>query len=450
MKLQVKERILALSVVLLCLVPRLEAQNSFTFLQSGFTQTLFGNAPVFFGGGAFAPNGDVWVDYCFFSGSPLTRFVFGTTTPDGHGGVEHPQAAGSPFASNAGCGLTNHPDGTLYSNTGLGVVNLDQNTGAQLRAPFGPAGNALGITVDPQTNNIVYVQSDCRFTLTCTIVSINPVTLVSSNFAVLPSSEAEFVDGVFFDLSGNFLFISNRAPVFRMTILNRNGTVVQNVAMTSEPDGIAFHINPTFVVTNNTDGTMTRFDFPSNDFTLPPTQTAFASGGFRGDLTQVGPDNCLYLSQNGTRFADNTTSGNNSTVQICPNFVPPPGVIPATGSFVIGDLNAIPGETVTFWDAQWARDNSFSGGPAPDAFKGFTNTVPQRCGGSWTSDPGDSSNPPDTVPPFIAVIASSTVTKSPATISGDIPKIVIVKTNPGYGPSPGNTGTGTVVSVVCP
>jgi hypothetical protein len=155
--------------------------------------------------------------------------------------------------------------------------------------------------------------------------------LLSSNFAVLPSSEADFDDGIFFDPSGRFLFLSNRAPVFRMTVLDRSGAVVQNVPMTSEPDGIAFHVSPTFVVTNNTNGTMTRFDFPSNNFTLAPTQTLFASGGFRGDLTQVGADGCLYATQNGTRFDDNTTSSNDSVVQICPNFVPPPGVNPAPG-----------------------------------------------------------------------------------------------------------------------
>src|SRR5262249_48349328 len=124
----VKVSMFVLSISLLCLGLRLEglglwleAQNSFSFLQSGFTQTLYGNAPTFFGGGAFAPNGDVWVDHCGFFGSSLTRFVAATTASDGHGGLEHPEAAGSPFASNAGCGLTNHPDGTLYSNTGLGV-----------------------------------------------------------------------------------------------------------------------------------------------------------------------------------------------------------------------------------------------------------------------------------------------------------------------------------------
>src|SRR6185369_10063318 len=125
------------------LMPQLCAQ-SFTTLQSGFTQELFGTAPGFDGGISFAPNGDVWVDHCLFSASPLTRFSLAATTVVNATTI-HPQAPGSPFPSNAGCGITNHPDGTMYSNTGLGVVNLDANTGAQLRTSFGAAGNALGI-----------------------------------------------------------------------------------------------------------------------------------------------------------------------------------------------------------------------------------------------------------------------------------------------------------------
>lgn len=337
----------ALALGLSSLSP-LRAQNSFPFMQTGFTQTLFGNAPSFFGGVGFAPNADVWVDDCAFGGSPLFRFAAATTVSDGHGGVEHPLVTGSPFASNAGCGMTNHPDGTLYSNTGAGVVNLDANTGAQLRPAFGPPGNVLGIAVDPQTNSLVYAKSDCRFTATCTIVSVDPVSLTSTTLAVLSPSDSEFIDGIFFDPSGNFIFLSNRAPVFRMTVLSRTGAIVQHVAMTSEPDGIAFHTNPTFVVTNNTNGTMTRFDFPSNNFALAPTQSLFASGGFRGDLSQVGPNGCLYVTQAGTRFVDNSTSSNNSVVQICPNFVPPPGVNPATGFMTGGgSVSASDGSRVT-------------------------------------------------------------------------------------------------------
>jgi hypothetical protein len=49
----------------------------------------------------------------------------------------------------------------------------------------------------------------------------------------------------------------------------------------------------------------------------------------------------------------------------------------------------------------------------------------------------------------MGVIASSVVGKSGDAISGDVPMIIVVKTNPGYGPSPGHAGTGTVVAVFC-
>jgi hypothetical protein len=107
---------------------------------------------------------------------------------------------------------------------------------------------------------------------------------------------------------------------------------------------------------------------------------------------------------------------------------------------------------VTFWGAQWDKANHLSGGSAPSSFKGFANVLnpnPPSCGGTWLSDPGNSCNPPDSVPAFINVIAASSVTKSGPVISGNGPKMVIVKTNPGYGPAPGHTGTGTVTAVIC-
>ncbi|HEX3143780.1 MAG TPA: carboxypeptidase regulatory-like domain-containing protein [Pyrinomonadaceae bacterium] len=121
-------------------------------------------------------------------------------------------------------------------------------------------------------------------------------------------------------------------------------------------------------------------------------------------------------------------------------------------NFVIGDNNAIVGNHVTFWGAQWATKNSLSGGAAPASFKGFANstsTTPAECGGAWTSDPGNSSGPPAAIPEFITVIVSSSVTKNGSILSGNNRKLVIVKIDPGYGPSPGGAGTGTVYSVVC-
>ncbi len=123
------------------------------------------------------------------------------------------------------------------------------------------------------------------------------------------------------------------------------------------------------------------------------------------------------------------------------------------GNFVIGDANAVVGQKVTFWGAQWAKLNSLSGGSAPADFKGFANstsTNPASCGGTWSSDPGSSSGPPSKLPEFITVVVSSSITKKGSSISGNNYKLVIVKTDPGYGPDAGHAGTGTVVSVVCP
>jgi hypothetical protein len=120
------------------------------------------------------------------------------------------------------------------------------------------------------------------------------------------------------------------------------------------------------------------------------------------------------------------------------------------GAFVIGDRNADVGSQVTFWGSKWAKQNSLSRGPAPDSFKGFADSAlpgnPLSWGSFWTTRPGNSSNPPNSVPPYMAVIVSSSIQKSGPTIGGDIPRVVVVKTNSGYDDNPGHAGTGTVVA----
>jgi len=123
------------------------------------------------------------------------------------------------------------------------------------------------------------------------------------------------------------------------------------------------------------------------------------------------------------------------------------------GNFVIGDGNSAVGTAVTFWGAQWWKLNTLSGGPAPASFKGFADmpTTPPACGTNWSTDPGNSAPPPPgPLPAFMAVIVSSDISKSGSTISGNTPRVVVVRTNPGYAPNPGHEGTGTVVAVICP
>jgi hypothetical protein len=119
------------------------------------------------------------------------------------------------------------------------------------------------------------------------------------------------------------------------------------------------------------------------------------------------------------------------------------------GSFVIGDQNASVGSVVTFWGAQWWKDNGLSGGLAPASFKGFADSATATCGQQWTTRPGDSSFPPATVEGTVPMVVSTLVTKSGPVISGDTQKVVLVDVDPGYEPNPGHPGTGTVVGVVC-
>jgi hypothetical protein len=126
------------------------------------------------------------------------------------------------------------------------------------------------------------------------------------------------------------------------------------------------------------------------------------------------------------------------------------------GNFVIGNLNDVIGNAVTFWSSQWWMENSLSGGSAPASFKGFSDegfeddAAPAACGETWTSDPGNSSMPPaGPLPTYLYVIVSDKIEKLGMAIQGDTVNVVLVKTNPGYEPNPGHKGTGTVVRTIC-
>jgi len=125
-------------------------------------------------------------------------------------------------------------------------------------------------------------------------------------------------------------------------------------------------------------------------------------------------------------------------------------------AFVIGDLEAGLGNNVTWWSSQWANINLMSGGAPPNAMKGFSGfednflgLPPPNCGGSWSTDTGNSTPPPPSVPSFMGVIVSSRVTQSGSIVSGDIKQVVVVRNDPGYAPNPGNPGTGTEIAIVC-
>lgn len=316
--------------------------QSFAMLVPGFSQRLFGVVSEFvvpgayLGGIAVLQNGDVIAAECLSSNARLHRFQANATIP---GTTLH---VDTPMNSEGGCGIVVHPDGFLYSNRDggpmvPGVVKIDPATGQTVRA-MGPAGNALGIAVDPKTDHLVYAGRDCRaglFGPTCTLFDLDPETGKAEARVVFNSNQVGYIGGIYFDPSGEFIFLNNRFPSPTLTIIRRNDQIVQHVDMPFGIDatGVAFHSSGRFIVTNNTDGTMTRFRFRAADeddlYEDDPEQDFFAAGGFRGDLTQVGPDGCVYVTQAGTRYDDFTETAENSVVRICgagTTFVPPRGI----------------------------------------------------------------------------------------------------------------------------
>lgn len=333
-----------------------------------YTAELYATSPGMMGGVAFDSTGNPLVTPCAFSGGGIRRFDSQNTVSSGQNGqLVHPEL--SPFVSNTGCGITRHSDGTLYSNTNLGITNLSDVDGHVIRT-IGSPGNALGITVDPYcsgaacTHRVVYVAANCRFTSTCDIRTVDPANPADDTILVsLNATQASFVDGIAFSIRG-FLLLAVRSPQFGIGVVSINslgqgarGQWDRLIPLTHEPDGIAFTPNPTpfpntpldwqgFAITNNTDQTMSRVQLQSS--ASPDIVTTIATGGFRGDLAQVGTDGYLYITQDGARFDNGVTANTNSLVRIGPGgfFSVPVGtakltLTPLNGANIVGSTHTV-------------------------------------------------------------------------------------------------------------
>jgi hypothetical protein len=139
---------------------------------------------------------------------------------------------------------------------------------------------------------------------------------------------------------------------------------------------------------------------------------------------------------------------------------------PSSGGFVVGDVSAgattssllsgtiSNGNTVNFWGSQLWKKNVFTGvNNSPASMKGYIDQGPvlgpQACTKQWTSDPGNSSNPPATIPNYMLVVVSSFINQNASTEWGDIKHIAVVHVTPGYGPAPGHDGFGQIVGWIC-
>lgn len=287
---------------------------TYSSLEAGFTQDLVGttNHPV--GDLAWASDDDLFLSECQASGSELHRYDLQSTTAPINATILHPE---SVVASNAGCGLITHPNGNIYSNTTLGIVEIDGTTGSATGLVFGSPGNALGIAVHPTNNDIVYVGLSPSFEILRA-----PVGGVSSVFVDSRVHLGGLVDEIVFDSSG-LLYMAMKTGSFRVVVANPDGTWNRSIAIASEPNGLAYHETGNFLLVMHKDGTITKIDLGAGD-----AQSSFASGGSAHRLSTVGADGCLYNTQAfGTTYDDGTATGESSIVRICDTtgggFIPP-------------------------------------------------------------------------------------------------------------------------------
>ena len=117
---------------------------------------------------------------------------------------------------------------------------------------------------------------------------------------------------------------------------------------------------------------------------------------------------------------------------------------PSSGGFEVGDRSAgvrdqrHPGELLGFavLEDQLVQRRGQRPGVHEGLHRQRARLRLRRC--NWTSDPGNSSHPPSTIPVNMLVVVSSTTSPSRARPkSGNIKHLVVVSVQPGYAGQPG-------------
>jgi hypothetical protein len=209
-----------------------------------------------------------------------------------------------------------------------------------------------------------------------------------------------------------------------------------------------------YVVTNTGTVAVTGISLSDNNVDGAPSCPA-SSLAIAASMTCTAQHTATVADLAAGSVSNTATASSNEAADVKASLTIPAAIVSIGGTFVVGDLtvgnvNQSAGKSVTFWGAQWWKLNSLSGGTAPAAFKGFEDTPPTpTCGVNWSTDPGNSTPPPASIPAYMAIIVSSSITKSGSMISGDTVHLLLVKTDAGYQGNPGHAGTGTIVAVIC-
>ena len=279
------------------------------------------------------------------------------------------------------------------------------------------APTCTGMTNDTGTAScsVMPNQPDGSYTITISFAGdgVYPATSITSPFQVLLEQTALAITSPNTLAAGNVMVsgtltedgqtpISGRAVVFTATPNNGGAAVTGNGTTDANGNAIA------------------SLTLPSGDYRL--------AANFAGDDDYLPAD---------------ATSQTHLYVYQPSQFVIWGGNPPGTAS----KPNISVGSDYTFWGAQWSKQVMGGSYNGTSSFKGYADRVSST---TWTANPGNSSNPPSSIAPYIGVIVTTTVTKKGSSISGNVTEVVVIQVdNPsGYQPNPGHPASGILVAVV--
>lgn len=305
--------------------------GQFSTLDPAYTQSFYTGAAGGLGL-TFTQGGQLVVRNDFGAGANVLS-VYSTTADTTYQGTSVHSYVNHTVAglSTSGRGITTGLDGSLYANSGSGIQRVDTATwtattfAGSHSGAYGIAVNAAGMIIHNDSANIW---------------SLNPLTGIDT----LLFASGTFIDGIAIASTGE-IFLADLGGT-RVKVLSATGTLINDVAVSHGPDGMAFGGGAAYA--NNTDGTITKLTFAGPGYTGAVTQQVIASGGAYGDLATVGPDCAFYVTQygpiGGIHWDNGASTSDIAVVRVatsdltCGFEVPPALPPPATGAPAPGTL----------------------------------------------------------------------------------------------------------------
>ncbi len=310
-------------------------------------------------------------------------------------------------------------------------------------------GKAIAFQIGTSSNDLCSAVTDSAGTATCEITP----TQAPGSYTVTASFAGDPVYKAASD-SGNTFTVTKEETTLTFTgptvILAGSSTTTLSAKLTEDgandddADGGSAAPNPY--------GQTITFTLGSQSCSGVTDATGVATCSIPGVSGQTLGSKTLTASFAGDTYYEPSASSANVIVF----------AFPSKGAFVLGDTTvatATPSISVTWWSDAWYLQNILSGGIAPDSFKGFaatvktlpTTTPANSCGTTFVTRTGNSPPPTAGAPTYMGVIVASSVIRDQyGNVKGVWGKIVVVKTDPGYSPSPGHPGTGKIVATFCP